>query len=85
MSLVRCGLALVGRRCYSSALVSAQTSTNEDPDAPITLTTNPYDKDHVKCILCKHGIKLDYKNSRLLQQFVSTFSGRVYERHVSLL
>jgi small subunit ribosomal protein S18 len=37
----------------------------------------------VKCVLCTHGIKLDYKNTRLLQQFVSSFSGRVYDQHVT--
>lgn len=42
-------------------------------DEPINLTFNPYNKEPKKCILCKHQIKLDYKNSRLLQQFVSSF------------
>lgn len=28
-------------------------------------------------------IKIDYKNTRLLQQFVSSFSGRVYEQHIT--
>uniref|UniRef100_A0A1I8ANQ3 28S ribosomal protein S18c, mitochondrial n=1 Tax=Steinernema glaseri TaxID=37863 RepID=A0A1I8ANQ3_9BILA len=44
---------------------------------------NPYQKEKVKCILCSHNVELDYKNSRLLQQFVSSFSGRVYDRHIT--
>nr|CAD2188330.1 unnamed protein product [Meloidogyne enterolobii] len=36
-----------------------------------------------KCLLCDLGIKLDYKNARLLQQFISSFSGRVYDRHIT--
>jgi small subunit ribosomal protein S18 len=55
----------------------------EDNDEPIVLEKNPYSKPKRKCILCEHKILLDYKNTRLLQQFVSTFSGRVYERHVT--
>lgn len=37
----------------------------------------------VKCVLCAQKVKLDYKNTRLLQQFVSSFSGRVYEQHIT--
>ncbi len=52
-------------------------------DAPVSLIENPYKKAHSQCILCAKRIQLDYKNARLLQQFVSTFSGRLYERHVT--
>ena len=54
-----------------------------DPNAPIELDFNPYEKPKTKCILCRTETRLDYKNARLLQQFVSTFSGRVYEQHVT--
>ncbi|VDO21089.1 unnamed protein product [Haemonchus placei] len=54
-----------------------------DPDAPIEIQKNPYEKEERKCLLCRTGIELDYKNARLLQQFVSTFSGRVYDRHIT--
>uniref|UniRef100_A0A7I4Y7F7 Ribosomal protein S18 domain containing protein n=2 Tax=Haemonchus contortus TaxID=6289 RepID=A0A7I4Y7F7_HAECO len=54
-----------------------------DPDAPIEVKKNPYEKEERKCLLCRTGIELDYKNARLLQQFVSTFSGRVYDRHIT--
>ncbi|KAI1727585.1 ribosomal protein s18 domain-containing protein [Ditylenchus destructor] len=52
-------------------------------DDPVDLGYNPFEKDARQCVLCRHKVKLDYKNSRLLQQFVSNFSGRVYERHLS--
>uniref|UniRef100_A0A0N5BNM8 28S ribosomal protein S18c, mitochondrial n=1 Tax=Strongyloides papillosus TaxID=174720 RepID=A0A0N5BNM8_STREA len=60
------------------------TKENEDSeDGIVTLEKNPYGKEKKKCILCEHKIKLDYKNSRLLQQFVSSFSGRVYDKHIT--
>lgn len=52
-------------------------------DTPVELNKNPYEKEKRKCLLCRTGIDLDYKNARLLQQFVSTFSGRVYDRHIT--
>ncbi|KAH7731076.1 Protein T14B4.2 [Aphelenchoides avenae] len=60
------------------------TSTGQEVDAdePVELA-NPYAKEARKCLLCRHEVKLDYKNARLLQQFVSTFSGRVYDRHIT--
>lgn len=44
---------------------------------------NPYEKEKQRCILCKHQITPDYKNVRLLSQFVSRFTGRIYGRHVT--
>uniref|UniRef100_A0A914V633 Mitochondrial ribosomal protein S18C n=1 Tax=Plectus sambesii TaxID=2011161 RepID=A0A914V633_9BILA len=56
----------------------------DDPaDQPLENLANPYEKPKTKCILCAQNVKLDYKNARLLQQFVSNFSGRVYERHIT--
>jgi ribosomal protein S18 len=57
----------------------------DDEDAPIELNFDPYEKPCHICFLCRHNIQLDYKNPRLLQQYVSTFSGRVYDRHVTAL
>uniref|UniRef100_A0A183CC40 28S ribosomal protein S18c, mitochondrial n=1 Tax=Globodera pallida TaxID=36090 RepID=A0A183CC40_GLOPA len=54
-----------------------------DPDAPVQLGFNPFERADRKCLLCALGIRLDYKNARLLQQFVSNFSGRVYDQHVT--
>lgn len=44
---------------------------------------NPYSKEKQVCILCKQKITPDYKNVRLLSQFVSRFTGRVYGRHIT--
>uniref|UniRef100_A0A915DTD5 Mitochondrial ribosomal protein S18C n=1 Tax=Ditylenchus dipsaci TaxID=166011 RepID=A0A915DTD5_9BILA len=52
-----------------------------DEDYPVNLRFNPYKKEDRKCILCRHQVKLDYKNTRLLQQFVSSFSGR--DQHIT--
>ncbi|PAV82890.1 hypothetical protein WR25_21158 [Diploscapter pachys] len=78
------------RACSStssgSSVVEEQhkaSSKCSDDDEPIELSRNPYEKERRKCLLCKTGIELDYKNARLLQQFVSTFSGRVYDRHIT--
>uniref|UniRef100_A0A0K0EI04 Ribosomal protein S18 n=1 Tax=Strongyloides stercoralis TaxID=6248 RepID=A0A0K0EI04_STRER len=82
-------------RIYSKSFISTsqkifasskvpENQINEDlEDECIVLDKNPYEKEKKKCILCKHNIELDYKNSRLLQQFVSSFSGRVYDKNIT--
>lgn len=35
------------------------------------------------CILCKMNIIPDYKNTRMLSQFISRFTGRIYGRHIT--
>jgi len=50
---------------------------------PITLQRNPYEKPKKKCILCEHQITPDYKNVKLLYQFVSPHTGMVYGRHIT--
>ncbi|XP_043479502.1 28S ribosomal protein S18c, mitochondrial [Leptopilina heterotoma] len=52
-------------------------------DFPIELDENPYQKDKIQCILCKHSIEPDYKNVRLLSQFQSRYTGRIYGRHIT--
>uniref|UniRef100_A0A183A1P7 RT18C protein n=1 Tax=Echinostoma caproni TaxID=27848 RepID=A0A183A1P7_9TREM len=44
---------------------------------------DPYKKTKKRCFLCKHNIELDYKNVRLLSQFVSPYTGRIYGRHIT--
>ena len=44
---------------------------------------NPFQKEKVKCILCKHNIQPDYKNVQLLSQFQSSYTGRIYGRHIT--
>jgi small subunit ribosomal protein S18 len=54
-----------------------------DEDMPVPGLENPYAKPAPKCILCDHNIELDYKNSRLLSQFVSPHTGRIYGRQIT--
>lgn len=44
---------------------------------------NPYVKEKQQCILCKLGIEPDYKNVRLLSQFQSPYTGRIYGKHIT--
>ena len=44
---------------------------------------NPYTRDKKLCIMCKYNIEPDYKNVRLLSQFQSRFTGRIYGRHIT--
>lgn len=64
-----------------------QLSTMSDPkpsksDEPITIE-NPYKKDKVQCILCRLNLEPNYKNVRLLSQFQSSYTGRIYGRHIT--
>merc|ERR1712080_144847 len=54
-----------------------------EPDMPELNMDNPYKSKPVQCILCKHGIVLDYKNPQLLSQFVSRHTGLVYDKHIT--
>lgn len=45
--------------------------------------SNPYQKEKRSCILCKMNIVPDYKNTRMLSQFISRFTGRIYGRHIT--
>lgn len=44
---------------------------------------NPFEKERKICLLCKHNIEPDYKNVRMLSQFQSRFTGRIYGRHIT--
>ena len=53
-----------------------------------TATKNPYANEPIKCILCPRRyavdyIKPDYKNPKLLAQFVSPHTGLVYKKHIT--
>nr|CAG4650686.1 EOG090X0N7H [Sida crystallina] len=62
---------------------AAQSAANSDPDLPAEDMTNPYEKEKRQCILCKYNITVDYKNPRLLSQFVSSFTGKLYDRNIT--
>lgn len=61
------------------------TSAGSPTDEPVFDMENPFEKEHEKCILCKHNIHVDYKNVRLLSQFQSSYTGRIYGRHITRL
>ncbi|KAF5291179.1 hypothetical protein FQA39_LY14421, partial [Lamprigera yunnana] len=44
---------------------------------------NPFEKEKLKCVLCKYNITPDYKNIKLLSQFQSPYTGRIYGRHIT--
>lgn len=70
------------RQTFSARRVGSKCEDIDD-DMVLKTESNPYKKPPRKCFLCANKIELDYKNARLLQQFVSSFSGRVYDRHIT--
>lgn len=56
-------------------------------DRPLCDMEDPYSKEEVKCILCPKRyalpIRPDYKNPKLLAQFVSPHTGLVYKKHIT--
>uniref|UniRef100_A0A1B0FNX5 Mitochondrial ribosomal protein S18C n=1 Tax=Glossina morsitans morsitans TaxID=37546 RepID=A0A1B0FNX5_GLOMM len=66
----------------STSGTSSSAAVSTDTDEPIDIP-NPYEKDRSICILCKHNIVPDYKNVRLLSQFQSPYTGRIYGRHIT--
>ncbi|XP_076364363.1 mitochondrial ribosomal protein S18C isoform X2 [Tachypleus tridentatus] len=65
------------------ALDEKTSSSDSTDDLPVQDMKNPYEKEKIKCILCKYGIHVDYKNVRLLSQFVSPYTGRIYDKHIT--
>lgn len=62
---------------------SARYLTKEQKDKQFVEGPTPYQREKKVCILCKNKIKLDYKNPRLLSQFVSPLNGHVYEKRIT--
>ncbi|XP_026494537.1 small ribosomal subunit protein bS18m [Vanessa tameamea] len=70
------------RAIVSTIRPSSNAPLVEDDDAPVDIE-NPFKKEKVQCILCKLNIVPDYKNYRLLSQFQSPYTGRIYGRHIT--
>ncbi|KAK9496446.1 hypothetical protein O3M35_013285 [Rhynocoris fuscipes] len=71
------------RRSFTSTAFKNEKYTNtSNNDMPIEME-NPFVKEKAQCILCKLNIKPDYKNTKLLSQFVSPFTGRIYGRYIT--
>ncbi|GFT66263.1 28S ribosomal protein S18c, mitochondrial [Trichonephila clavipes] len=56
--------------------------SNQD-EAFISDIKNPFEPAQRVCILCKYKIPLDYKNPKLLSQFISPYTGFIYEKHIT--
>ena len=63
--------------------LSVRQLTQEQKDKQLVDKPTPYTRPDRQCILCKNKIDLDYKNPRLLSQFVSPLTGRIYEKHIT--
>ncbi|CAK9824419.1 28S ribosomal protein S18c, mitochondrial [Anthophora retusa] len=59
-----------------------EPTDSENGDLPVEME-NPYKKERQLCILCKLNIEPDYKNVRLLSQFQSRYTGRIYGKHIT--
>ncbi|XP_034005724.1 28S ribosomal protein S18c, mitochondrial-like [Trematomus bernacchii] len=44
---------------------------------------NPYKEPQKGCLLC--NVTVDFKNTQLLSQFISPYTGRIYGRHITRL
>lgn len=80
-------VAVIHRTAVTPLLNSSITRRNfsapvENKDEPIDIP-NPFEKERRICILCKHNIVPDYKNVKLLSQFQSPYTGRIYGRHIT--
>lgn len=59
--------------------VGNQKAEEDEPDT----IENPFKREVSKCILCRLNIKADYKNPRMLSQFQSRYTGRIYSRNIT--
>jgi ribosomal protein S18 len=74
-------------KLYSMQLPDQENGENEvinycqnQDDMPKKMSNgDPYAKELFQCIFCKHNIPIDYKNTQLLSQFVSPYTGKYFE------
>lgn len=72
------------RTVHTKAALSQVAATPDQfSDNQFVTGPNPYLSKKEQCILCKYKIKVDYKNPRLLSQFVSPLTGTLYEKHIT--
>ncbi|XP_069140142.1 small ribosomal subunit protein bS18m-like isoform X2 [Argopecten irradians] len=62
-------------------LAEMEEKKSFEADHPTEMKFDPYEPEQRKCILCKTNVPVDYKNVRLLSQFVSPYTGRIFGRH----
>nr|CAG4646760.1 EOG090X0N7H [Macrothrix elegans] len=56
---------------------------NQSSQLSSLIRENPFEEGKKCCILCKTNIKIDYKNPRILSQFLSPFTGKVYQQNIT--
>ncbi|KAI2806722.1 28S ribosomal protein S18c, mitochondrial [Blomia tropicalis] len=75
--------AIPNQRFCSSESSNSNTCSHTHDDLPDPTMDNPFLKEKRQCILCRYQITADYKNVRLLSQFISPFTGRMYDKHIT--
>lgn len=87
ISKFRVQISSVHKLLYHEAVFqkpSIRLNSNFCPDdAPVSEMENPFKKKVTQCILCKYKIELNYKNPRLLSQFISPLTGSLYGKHIT--
>ncbi|XP_023224819.1 28S ribosomal protein S18c, mitochondrial-like [Centruroides sculpturatus] len=71
-----------GRSFHQTVTSLQEAETAAEDDMPVNIE-NPYKKEPRECVLCKYKIRVDYKNTKLLSQFVSSYTGRIYDKHIT--
>ncbi|XP_033757496.1 uncharacterized protein LOC117339892 [Pecten maximus] len=73
--------AVFSTRDLEKLLAEMEEKQSFKSDKPAKMRIDPYEPEQRKCILCKADVPVDYKNVRLLSQFVSPYTGRIFGRH----
>ncbi|XP_072767437.1 small ribosomal subunit protein bS18m [Anoplolepis gracilipes] len=90
-TLQRIAMTRIASKFYRSCFRTISKNSNDNSakinvavenDMPINIQ-NPFVKEKRQCILCKLNIEPDYKNVRLLSQFQSQYTGRIYGKHIT--
>jgi len=55
---------------------------NQTDDMPTEESIN-FEAKASRCFICANKIQLDHKNARMLSQFTSPYTGRIYGRHIT--
>ncbi|CAH0555928.1 unnamed protein product [Brassicogethes aeneus] len=76
-------LTLLRKITPKPSLVSRVVTLQYSNDAPNFDMENPFEKEKKSCILCKNNIIPDYKNVKLISQFQSPYTGRIYGKHIT--
>ncbi|KAJ8950247.1 hypothetical protein NQ314_007952 [Rhamnusium bicolor] len=72
-------------RKFTSKIITGNKPTFRacSSDVPQFDMENPFEKEKQECLLCKYNIEVDYKNVKLLSQFQSPYTGRIYGKHIT--